>query len=150
MWWAASRYHPLVTSTAPLLDRLRSRGWRVTPQRRAVAEVLVGDHVHFTAEDVHERARAAVPEISLATVYNTLGELVSMGEVLEVRAARGPVRYDPNVHTAHHHLVCTGCGKLLDVTPEGVEAVVLAGPQAHGFVIDNVDVTFRGRCSDCA
>jgi Fur family ferric uptake transcriptional regulator len=139
-----------VTSPAPLVDRLRSRGWRVTPQRRAVAEVLAGDHVHFTAEDVHERARVAVPEISLATVYNTLGELVAMGEVLEVRAARGPVRYDPNVHTAHHHLVCTGCGKLLDVSPSGVEAVSLVGDQAHGFVIDDVDVTFRGRCPACA
>jgi Fur family ferric uptake transcriptional regulator len=139
-----------VTSPAPLVDRLRSRGWRVTPQRRAVAEVLAGDHVHFTAEDVHDRARVAVPEISLATVYNTLGELVAMGEVLEVRAARGPVRYDPNVHTAHHHLVCTGCGKLLDVSPTGVEAVSLVGDQAHGFVIDDVDVTFRGRCPACA
>lgn len=139
-----------MTSPAPLVDRLRSRGWRVTPQRRAVAEVLAGDHVHFTAEDVHDRARVAVPEISLATVYNTLGELVAMGEVLEVRAARGPVRYDPNVHTAHHHLVCTGCGKLLDVSPTGVEAVSLVGDQAHGFVIDDVDVTFRGRCPACA
>jgi Fur family ferric uptake transcriptional regulator len=139
-----------VTIPAPLVDRLRSRGWRVTPQRRAVAEVLVGDHVHFTAEDVHERARAAVPEISLATVYNTLGELVAMGEILEVRAARGPVRYDPNVHTAHHHLICTICGKLLDVSPVGVEKVSLYGAAAHGFVIDDVDVTFRGRCPDCA
>jgi Fe2+ or Zn2+ uptake regulation protein len=141
---------PAVTSPAPLVDRLRSRGWRVTPQRRAVAEVLAGDHVHFTAEDVHERARVVVPEISLATVYNTLGELVAMGEVLEVRAARGPVRYDPNVHTAHHHLVCTGCGRLLDVSPAGVETVSLTGEQAHGFVIDDVDVTFRGRCPACA
>ncbi|MCU1676579.1 MAG: catR [Frankiales bacterium] len=122
----------------------------MTPQRRAVAEVLAGDHVHFTAEDIHERARVVVPEISLATVYNTLGELVAMGEVLEVRAARGAVRYDPNIHTAHHHLVCTGCGKLLDVTPSGVDKVELHGLETHGFVIDDVDVTFRGRCPDCA
>jgi len=139
-----------VTTPAPLLDRLRDRGWRVTPQRRAVAEVLTGEHVHVTADEVLERARTVIPEISLATVYNTLGELVAMGEVLEVRASRGPVRYDPNVHTAHHHLVCTECGKLLDVTPTGVENVGLSGAEAHGFVIDDVDVTFRGRCPDCA
>jgi Fur family transcriptional regulator, stress-responsive regulator len=138
-----------VSSPTPLVKRLRDRGWRVTAQRRAVAEVLVGEHVHFTAEDVHARARVVVPEISLATVYNTLGELVAMGEVLEVRASRGPVRYDPNVHTAHHHLVCTGCGALLDVTPTGIENVVLSTDEAHGFVVDDVDVTFRGRCADC-
>ena len=80
-------YTPHVVDEASLLERLRTRGWRVTPQRRAVAEVLTGDHVHLTADEVHERARARLPEVSLATVYNTLGELVDMGEVLEIGRA---------------------------------------------------------------
>ena len=67
-----------------LFDRFRDLGWRLSPQRRVVAEVLVGDHVHLTAEQVHERARERLPEISRATVYNTLNEIVAMGEVAEV------------------------------------------------------------------
>jgi Fur family ferric uptake transcriptional regulator len=134
----------------PLLDRLRARHWRITPQRRAVASVLVGEHVHLTAEEVHHAARDLVPELSLATVYNTLNEMVAMGEVLEVRAAHGPARYDPNVGAAHHHLVCRSCGSLFDVVPTGVEALTLAPPQQHGFSIEAVDITFRGLCSNCA
>lgn len=132
-----------------LLERLRSRGWRVTPQRRAVAEVLAGDHVHLTADEVHERARAVLPEVSLATVYNALGELVDMGEVLELRVGAGPARYDPNVTVPHHHLACTVCGALLDIQPAGLEHLRLPSRQRHGYQVDDVDITFRGRCPNC-
>ena len=139
-----------VVEEGSLLERLRTRGWRVTPQRRAVAEVLAGDHVHLAADEVHERARERLPEVSLATVYNTLGELVEMGEVLELRIGNGPARYDPNVHARHHHLVCTGCGALLDIHPAGVEQLKLPRSQNHGYVIDDIDITFRGRCPQCS
>ena len=134
-----------------LLERVRNGGtWRITPQRRAVAEALAGEHVHLTAEEVHERAREVLPEVSLATVYKTLGELVAMGEVLELRIGTGPARYDPNARTPHHHLACTGCGSLLDVSPSGVDGLRLTPSQRHGHVIDDVDITFRGRCPRCA
>ncbi|WP_261988262.1 Fur family transcriptional regulator, partial [Streptomyces sp. gb1(2016)] len=81
-----------------LLERLRGRGWRMTAQRRVVAEVLEGDHVHLTADEVHARAVDRLPEISRATVYNTLGEMVSLGEVIEVTTDRRAKRYDPNAH----------------------------------------------------
>ena len=50
-----------------------------------MAEVLAGEHVHLRADAVYTRAQRLLPEISLATVYNTLNELVDMGEVLETR-----------------------------------------------------------------
>ncbi len=105
-----------------LLERLRGRGWRMTAQRRVVAEVLDGDHVHLTADEVHARAVTRLPEISRATVYNTLGELVSLGEVLEVSTDRRAKRYDPNAHRPHHHLVCARCGAIRDVHPVGQSA----------------------------
>ena len=102
-----------------LLERLRGRGWRMTAQRRVVAEVLDGDHVHLTADEVHARAVDRLPEISRATVYNTLGELVALGEVLEVATDRRAKRYDPNAHRPHQHLVCAQCGAIRDVHPAG-------------------------------
>ena len=138
-----------MAAQADLLERLRELGWRVTPQRRAVAEVLTGEHVHLTADEVHRRAKARLPEVSLATVYNTLGELVEMGEILELRIGDGPTRYDPNAHSPHHHLVCTRCGDLLDVQPAGIDGLQLQRSERHGYVIDDVDVTFRGRCPRC-
>ena len=131
----------------PLIERLRDRGWRVTAQRRVIAEAMAGEHVHLAADEVLDRARAVLPEVSLATVYNTLNELVAMGELVELAHADGRKRYDPNVHQRHHHLVCVDCGQMLDVTTDEPR---LAADQRHDFEVVGVEVTFRGRCPDCA
>ncbi len=121
----------------------------MTPQRRVVAEVLDGEHVHLSAETVHLRSQQRLPEISLATVYNTLNELVAMGEVLEVSTGAGPKRYDPNVGQAHHHLVCTSGGDVRDVHPTGEGALRLDDVETAGFELARVDIVFRGRCGGC-
>jgi Fur family ferric uptake transcriptional regulator len=133
-----------------LAERLRQRGWRLTAQRRVVAEVLAGEHVHLTAEAVHVAAQAVLPEISMATVYNTLNELVNMGEVLEISAGNGPKRYDPNTAIAHQHLLCTRCGTLRDVAPKGEAGLTVPPDQQHGFQVVGVDIMFRGLCPACA
>ena len=137
-------------SISELAERLRQRGWRLTAQRRVVAEVLVGEHVHLTAEAVHAAAQAVLPEISLATVYNTLNELVNMGEVLEISDGNGPKRYDPNTTMAHQHLLCIRCGTLRDVAPKGEAGLTLPPDEQHGFQVVGVDIMFRGLCPACA
>lgn len=114
-----------------------------------VAEVLAGEHTHLTAEAIYSRAQELLPEISLATVYNTLNELVGMGEVLEISTGDGPKRYDPNTTTAHHHLYCVDCGELRDVNPQGADRLALPASQQHGFEVLDVDIIFRGRCPGC-
>lgn len=133
-----------------LLERLRGRGWRMTAQRRVVAEVLDGDHVHLTADEVHARAVRKLPEISRATVYNALGELVSLGEVAEVSTDGRAKRYDPNAHHPHQHLVCTGCGLIRDVHPAGDPLAGLPDGERFGFAVAEVEVTYRGLCPACA
>lgn len=122
----------------------------MTAQRRVVAEVLDGEHVHLTADEVHARAVAKLPEISRATVYNTLGEMVSLGEVIEVSTDRRAKRYDPNAHRAHHHLVCAQCGAIRDVHPAGDPLADLPAGERFGFTISGVELTYRGICPDCA
>ncbi|MEV8313799.1 Fur family transcriptional regulator [Streptomyces sp. NPDC059900] len=131
-----------------LLERLRGRGWRMTAQRRVVAEVLDGEHVHLTADEVLARATARLPEISRATVYNTLGELVTLGEVIEVSTGRAK-RYDPNAHRPHQHLVCSGCGAIKDVHPGGDPLSALPASERFGFTVSAAEVTYRGVCPDC-
>ncbi|MBB5936837.1 Fur family transcriptional regulator [Streptomyces zagrosensis] len=133
-----------------LLERLRGRGWRLTAQRRVVAEVLNGDHVHYTADEVHALATSRLPEISRATVYNTLGELVSLGEVIEVSTDGRAKRYDPNAHHDHHHLVCSRCGTIRDVHPAGNPLSDLPEQERFGFAVTAVEVTYRGVCPSCA
>ncbi|MBL1101974.1 Fur family transcriptional regulator [Streptomyces coffeae] len=133
-----------------LLERLRGRGWRMTSQRRVVAEVLDGDHVHLTADEVHARAADRLPEISRATVYNTLGEMVSLGEVIEVSTDGRAKRYDPNAHHPHQHLVCSGCGTIRDVHPTGDLLAGLPAEERFGFTVSAVEVTYQGLCPSCA
>ncbi|WP_175408145.1 Fur family transcriptional regulator [Streptomyces sp. TRM64462] len=132
-----------------LLERLRRRGWRMTAQRRVVAEVLDGEHIHLTADEVLTRATARLPEISRATVYNTLGELVALGEVIEVSSVGRAKRYDPNAHHAHQHLVCSGCGAVRDVHPGGDPLAALPDSERYGFAVTGAEVTYRGLCPDC-
>ncbi|MFD3808039.1 Fur family transcriptional regulator [Streptomyces sp. NPDC058611] len=133
-----------------LLVRLRGRGWRLTAQRRVVAEVLEGDHVHLTADEVHARAALLLPEISRATVYNALGELVSLGEVAEVSTDGRAKRYDPNAHHPHEHLVCSRCGLIRDVRPTGDPLADLPVEGRFGFTVSGAEVTYRGLCPSCA
>ncbi|MFG2235372.1 Fur family transcriptional regulator [Streptomyces sp. NPDC048723] len=132
-----------------LLERLRGRGWRITSQRRVVVEVLDGDHVHLTADEVHARAAQRLPEIARATVYNTLGELVAIGEVVEVSVQGRVKRFDPNAHHPHQHLVCTGCGTIRDVRAAGTPAD-LPSEERFGFIVSAVEITYRGLCPSCA
>jgi Fur family transcriptional regulator, stress-responsive regulator len=147
---APSSSAPIPDGQTRLPDRLQVRGWRITPQRRAVIGALDGDHVHVSAEEVHAAARRAVPEISLATVYNTLNELADMGEISQIRLGDGTTRYDPKIGPGHHHLICEGCGLTFDVEPKGVSEVTLPRAERYGMTIDTLEMVFRGRCSNCA
>jgi Fur family transcriptional regulator, stress-responsive regulator len=144
----AARRSPALPRSISLLERLRRRGLRLTAQRRVVAETLEGVHVHLTAEQVYERAKARLPEISRATVYNTLNQFHELGEVREITLDDGPKRYDPNAGQRHQHLICERCGTVRDVVPRG--AVALPQGQRHGFSVGDVEVIFRGRCPACA
>ncbi|MGW6393245.1 Fur family transcriptional regulator [Streptomyces sp. NPDC055103] len=133
-----------------LLERMRGHGRRMTSQRRVVAEVLDGDHVHLTADEVYARAAERLPEISRATVYNTLAELVLLGELGEVSARGRAKRYDPNAHRPHQHLVCSRCGTIRDVHPTGDPLAALPEQERFGFTVSAVEVTYRGLCPQCA
>src|SRR5215217_7799880 len=97
-------------------DTLRGNGLRATPQRLAVHGALQGLGRHSTAEEVLERVHGTVPGVSLPTVYAALELLADLGLASRVHAGRA-VRYDPRADP-HHHLVCTGCGAVLDLDAE--------------------------------
>lgn len=132
-----------------LTDLFRQQGLRVTPQRQAIFSLLHGDDRHPTVESLYESARAQMPTISLKTVYQTVNDLAAMGEVVVLDLGTGSFRVDPNVEDEHHHLVCTGCGKVRDV-PLDVSDVRLPARYQRGFSVSAVEINFRGLCDACA
>jgi len=136
-------------SPAELNDRLRARGLKLTPQRRCILGVLYGNDAHPTAESVHAAASAKLPGISLKTVYQTLHELVEMGELDTIDLGTGAVRFDPNIESAHQHVVCTGCGVVHDLEVT-VDRLGLVAVDHQGFTVERIEVVVRGRCPGCA
>ena len=127
----------------------RERGLRVTPQRQMIFGLLQGNDTHPTVESLYERAQSEMPTMSLKTVYQTVHDLEALGEVSVLDLGTGSLRVDPNVEHAHHHLVCTACGRVRDL-PVEFSGLRLTGRVRREFTVDSVQVIFRGRCDTCS
>jgi Fe2+ or Zn2+ uptake regulation protein len=138
---------PCVKSPVELSELFRQQGLKVTPQRQCVFRALHGDDQHPTAESVYERVTAEMPTVSLRTVYQTLNDLAAMGEINQIDVGTGSSRFDPNLE-AHHHLVCDGCGRVVDVPGDFADVRVPRGHH-HGFSVSRTEIVFRGLCPAC-
>ncbi len=129
-------------------ERLATSGFRFTPQRQQVYNVLLEKRDHPTVEDVFIRAKHEMPDISMATVYNCLDALVKCGLVRHVNLERSATRYCPNMKE-HSHFYCDECGGIYDVNfaADG-DRSGLQIPE--GFKVKQFDISIRGVCRDCA
>ena len=135
-------------SPTQLTEVFRSSGLKVTPQRMAIFEALHDNPRHPSAEGVYESVHAAMPTISLRTVYSVLAELAELDEILQLDLGTGAARFDPNTDP-HHHLVCEVCGTVRDVSVDHPD-VRPSPDDSEGFSITGTEIVFRGRCATCA
>ena len=134
-------------SPGELTVLFRERGLKITAQRQRIFEALAGNGAHPSAESIYAMVRRELSSISLKTVYLTLNDLAAMGEIQQFEFGTGASRFDPN-NEAHHHLVCTACGKVRDFHAELAD-VTVPEDQSQGFVVTASEVVFRGLCGDC-
>jgi Fur family transcriptional regulator, peroxide stress response regulator len=135
----------------PFIERCRVAGIAATPQRLAIFRRLAATDRHPSAEELHAAVRREMPTLSLATVYKTLDTLAAIGAVRPVSRLGARGRWDANL-APHHHLVCTTCGAVTDVTEPRLQAA--ARPAAavaarHGFEAAGHAVEIFGRCAAC-
>jgi Fe2+ or Zn2+ uptake regulation protein len=135
-----------MSSLEELVQRFKQHGYKMTPQRRAILEVLTGDTSHPTAEQIYELVRERMPDISLATIYNTLHELAQMQELCELDLGHGVRHYEIS-QGDHAHRVCLICGRIEDVTGN-FERVKSLFQCDEGFRPVRYDVTIYGYCAD--
>jgi Fe2+ or Zn2+ uptake regulation protein len=131
-----------------LTELFRAKGWKITAQRQCIFRALEGDESHPSAERVYTRVRAEMPNVSLKTVYQTLHDLTELGEISALDLGTGSARFDPNVESKHHHVVCQSCGKVRDVDAEFPGLHIPPGT-APGFKTLSAEVVFRGVCDQC-
>lgn len=126
-----------------------TRGLRMTPQRAVLLSVLGRMTHHPTSDELYRRVRKALPSVSPATVYRNVQVLVQANVISTLERAGGAVRYDPNPDE-HHHFICRGCGRVVDVYLSAVDYRMDAGAAGlRGARIDSCEVQLRGVCPAC-
>jgi len=130
-----------------LTQRLNTGGFRFTPQRQHVYDVLLQKRDHPTAEEVFIRSKQVMPDISMATVYNCLDALVKCGLARQVTLDRGATRFCPNMHE-HCHFYCDACDTVFDVDMPGKPEAGIVLPK--GFKAAHYEIAIHGVCAGCA
>ncbi|MGC8834478.1 MAG: Fur family transcriptional regulator [Armatimonadota bacterium] len=129
---------------------LRRRGWRLTPQRQVLLELLHKASGHIDAESLWQELRARFPAVSLSTVYRTLESLRDMGAATETDMGHGRIQYHLASHGRHHHLVCRKCGAVEDIADELLEPLRREIESRTGFQLDVNHLALRGVCARCS
>jgi len=127
---------------------LRARGMRVTRPRLAVLEVLAAGG-HLEVDEIATAVRTRLDSVSTQAVYDVLGALSRAGLARRLEPAGSPARFEARVGDNHHHIVCRGCGEIGDVDCAVGSAPCLDPSQAHGYEVDEAEVTFWGLCPAC-
>jgi Fur family transcriptional regulator, peroxide stress response regulator len=128
------------------MERYKGIGLKLTPQRLAILQHLDGNKMHPSAEEIYTQVSKKFPTMSLATVYNTLEALRQKGKVQELTIDPDKKRFDPDIEP-HHHLICTGCRRVVDVHVD-YSLSVPAG-ERRDFEITGNHIEFYGLCPAC-
>lgn len=136
-----------------LKEKLKDKGYKLTPQRRAVLNIIVNNQgEHLSTEEIYDQVRIGCPEIGLATVYRTLQLLDELSILSKLNLDDGCVRYELNMHEdnhQHHHLICNNCGKVIEVIGDLLEPLENEIEKNYDFKIQDHKVKFFGLCSEC-
>lgn len=130
-----------------LIDKFRSKSYKITPQRLGIFKILENNLEHPSAEDIFAKIKKTYPTISFTTVYKTLDILERMGEILKITIDDERKHYDPNTET-HHHIICTECNKISDVDADSVSPQ-LSDEILEEFTPVRYHVSFYGTCKNC-
>jgi Fe2+ or Zn2+ uptake regulation protein len=130
-----------------ILTRLRASGYRLTPQRRRLVDVLLRAEGPLAAEEIHQRALRAKAEADLSTVYRNLATFCEMGWLDALPGANGERLYQVhNVGEQTMSVLCLDCGKLMPVSaPTGPLNKAVRG---MGFDADSLRVTLAAHCGE--
>jgi len=138
-----------VVPTTALQRAFRAQGLRLTQARLAVLHVLGTTAAHLQVAEVHRRALRVSPGIGLASVYRTIDLLDRLGLVKRVHVGHRHRHYAPATEAHGHHLVCNGCGRVVEFSDCQVERLAKTLARRTRFVIEGHSIELYGRCPDC-
>lgn len=127
---------------------LREKGFRLTPQRLAILEVLKNSKGHLTPIEIYREVSPTLPGMTEATVYRTLDFLTRQNLVLVAHLGKGQLVYE-YADNDHHHLICSQCGDMEEIEHEQLQELYEQLSRNTGYQIHSLHTTFFGLCPDC-
>jgi Fur family transcriptional regulator, ferric uptake regulator len=137
---------------ATLAELIQKKGLKHSRQRETIAQVFFGMGGHVPIETLVARVREQEPHISVATVYRTMKLLADCGLAVARRFGDGQTRYEPSTRhhpDAHDHLICTGCGAIVEFESDRISEVQTRVARRHGFEVERRRLELYGRCAAC-
>ena len=128
---------------------LTGTGLRVTSQRALILEIVRRGQGHLDADEVYRLAREKQPRLSLSTVYRTLQTMKKAGLVDEVHFDEAHHHYELKTSAEHHHLVCLGCGRIIEFDYDLVRQIEENVLEAKEFNITGTEFHINGYCAEC-
>lgn len=121
---------------------------RNTIQRSLILDAVCKLHRHVSADEVYEEVVQIHPNISKATVYRNLSQLVDAGKILKIEIPNGADCFEA-MHELHYHVKCLECGRIFDVDMDYIRDLEKSIKDTHGFEFSGHDIMFKGVCSEC-
>jgi len=128
---------------------LNVAGLRVTGQRALILEIIRHGQGHLDADEVYRRARDKQSRLSLSTVYRSLRLFKKLGLVEELHFDDAHHHYEVKPPAEHHHLVCLGCGQVIEFHYPLSRYVKRNVPEAKEFNVVETEIRMTGYCSRC-
>ena len=134
---------------ADVLDQLRARGLRMTPQRRAIVSEVMRTAGHISPAAIARKVQGDMPGVNASTVYRTLTLLEDVG-VLQHSHLETGAEYHRTDEARHVHLTCHRCGRDDALSIAEAERLGALIHRHHGFVADLTHFAITGLCAECA
>lgn len=138
-----------MTYSETVVAALRSRGYRITPQRELIIQAIANSPRHITAEEIAHQLQEFTQVINIATVYRTLDLLWQEGFACRNDLSEGKIVYATVQHGPHIHLVCRKCNQVIDADSDALKSLDLKLQDQYGFNPDLDHFSIFGVCSEC-
>jgi Fur family ferric uptake transcriptional regulator len=127
---------------------LKSKGLRLTPQRRMILDVIHNKSEHLTAEDIIKYVQKRMPGVNKSTIYRTLDLLEDTGCVFKSESEGGFIYHHAELGH-HHHLICKKCGHTIDCDEDLFIPIESEIARKYGFKVNFKHVVIEGICTHC-
>ncbi|MFH1169173.1 MAG: Fur family transcriptional regulator [Chloroflexota bacterium] len=138
-------------SKAPETSRraLDGTGMRVTSQRALIMEIIRQGEGHLDADEIYRRGREKDHHLSLSTVYRALQAFKKLDLVNELHFDESHHHYEVKASAEHHHLMCLGCGRVIEFNYPLSRYIKRNVPEARDFDVTEAEVRMSGYCAEC-